>query len=112
MMTPLLRITTALARAVGDKPITPVDLQRVSDFGAVAKKFVACTASKDALLAAWHELPVALQQRPSFVSESRSSTRRSKAVTGIVPARGRIGRIRRRGRAEFPALHLHRREWP
>ena len=71
MMTPLLRITTALARAMHDKPISAVDLDRMNQFAAVAKKFVACSASKKALIEAWLELPQHLQRRAMTIAKEQ-----------------------------------------
>jgi hypothetical protein len=63
MQTPLLAITSALSSAIRDQSISTDDLQRVNQFGATVRKFVACTASKKALIEAWQELPHHLQRR-------------------------------------------------
>jgi hypothetical protein len=83
MMTPLLRITTTLARAMRDEPVSPVDLQRVGEFAAVAKKFVACSASKKALIEAWLELPQHLQQRAVAISQDQGIDRYFTALVGV-----------------------------
>jgi hypothetical protein len=85
MMTPLLRITTALARAVGNEPVTPVDLQRMNQFATVAKKFVAATANKEALLAAWRELPAPLQQRTMKIAKEQGIVDWFGGLVGQVP---------------------------
>jgi hypothetical protein len=83
MMTPLLRITTAPALALRDEQVAPVDLQRVSEFAAVARKFVAATANKAALLAAWHELPSALQRRAVVIAQEHGIDRYFTALVGV-----------------------------
>ena len=72
MQTPMFTLAGALALALRDEPVSPIDLRRMNQFAAVAKKFVAATANKAALLAAWHELPAALQQRAMVIAKEQA----------------------------------------
>jgi hypothetical protein len=75
----------ALARALRDEPVSPVDLQRTNQFAAVAKKFVAATASKKALIEAWQELPDHLQRRAVTIAADHGIDRYFTALVGQVP---------------------------
>jgi hypothetical protein len=69
MQTPLLTITSALSRSIRDQSNSADNLQRINQFGATVRKFVACSASKKALVEAWRELPDHLQRRAVAIAE-------------------------------------------
>jgi hypothetical protein len=85
MQTPLLTITSALSRAIRDQSISADDLQRINQFGATVRKFVACTASKKALIEAWQELPDHLQRRAVAIAADHGIDRYFTALVGQVP---------------------------
>ncbi len=86
MQTPLLAITSALGSAIRDQSISADDLQRVNQFGATVRKFVACTASKKALIEAWQELPDHLQRRGMAIASDIGLEAYFVALVGSPPA--------------------------